>query len=287
MRGILIHYNAQTDQGLIRAEDGKRYAFYGQDWMSERRPSVNDEVDFEIDSTLAYDIYLLKAGRAPAPGFSPPSVDLSKIRASVSQGAQNLGDNPLAQRLLGDWSMVFAVLVLLGCLLPYLTVGGFMNTRVESASLLGVGSTVSQLIDVTHQLENLGRSFQNNQRNANQPNVEAFRWTLRLAYLLYLVPIFAIWLIAVRVLGRPARGLTMVQGFVSIALPILVPLLFMAAVYAQIPASDRQTAQNFGSLFNVSFLGLGLWVMVGAGIAQLLGRFGVIRKAPIELIGAR
>ncbi len=48
MRGILIHYNAQSDQGLIRAEDGKRYAFYGQDWMSERRPSVNDEVDFEM-----------------------------------------------------------------------------------------------------------------------------------------------------------------------------------------------------------------------------------------------
>lgn len=288
MRGILIHYNAQSDQGLIRAEDGKRYAFYGQDWMSERRPSVNDEIDFEIDGTVAYDIYLLKAGRAPAPASSGPAVDFSKLRASVAQGAQELGGNPFAQRLLGDWTMVFAVLTLLGCMLPFLTIGGgVFNARSESASLLGVGSTIGQIIDVTHQMENLGRNF--NQRNVqrNAQNVEVLRWSLRIGYLLYLVPVFALWLIVAKVRGKPARNLTLVQGLTSIALPILVPMLFSAAIYAQIPADARQLTQNLGGLFNISFMGIGFWVMVLAGVAQLLARFGILRKAPIDFFGAR
>lgn len=288
MRGILIHYNAQSEQGLIRAEDGNRYAFYKQDWQSERRPSVNDEVDFEVDGTIAYDIYLLKAGRAPVAASSGPSVDLTKLRETVSRGAQDLGGNPLAQRLLGDWTMVFAVLTLLGCMLPYLTIGGgLFNARTEAASLLGVGSTIGQVIDVTNQIENLGRNF--NQRNAqrNAQNVEGLRWSLRLGYLLYLVPIFALWLIVAKVRGKAARNLTIVQGLTSLALPILVPLLFSAAIYAQIPADARQFTQNLGGLVNVSFLGLGFWVMALAGLAQLLARFGVLRKAPIEFFGAR
>lgn len=288
MRGILIHYNAQSEQGLIRAEDGNRYAFYKQDWQSERRPSVNDEVDFEVDGTIAYDIYLLKAGRAPVAASSGPSVDLTKLRETVSRGAQDLGGNPLAQRLLGDWTMVFAVVTLLGCMLPYLTIGGgLFNARTEAASLLGVGSTIGQVIDVTNQIENLGRNF--NQRNAqrNAQNVEGLRWSLRLGYLLYLVPIFALWLIVAKVRGKAARNLTIVQGLTSLALPILVPLLFSAAIYAQIPADARQFTQNLGGLVNVSFLGLGFWVMALAGLAQLLARFGVLRKAPIEFFGAR
>jgi hypothetical protein len=79
----------------------------------------------------------------------------------------------------------------------------------------------------------------------------------------------------------------MVQGLTSAALPILVPLLFSAAIYAQIPADARQLTQNLGGLFNVSFMGLGFWVMVLAGVAQLLARFGVLRKAPIDFFGAR
>jgi hypothetical protein len=288
MRGILIHYNAQSEQGLIRAEDGNRYAFYRQDWQSERTPSVNDEVDFEIDGTIAYDIYLLKAGRAPRPQSPGPSVDLAKLRQSVSRGAQDLGGNPLAQRLLGDWKIVFAVLTLLGCMLPFLTIGGgLFNARSESASLLGVGNTIGQIIDVTHQMENLGRNF--NQRNAprNAQNVEMLRWSLRIGYLLYLVPVFALWLIVAVVRGKAARSLTVLQGAASIALPILVPLLFSAALYAQIPADARQLTQNLGGLFNISFMGLGFWVMVLAGVAQLLARFGVLRKAPIDFFGAR
>lgn len=287
MRGILIHYNPQSAQGLIRAEDGKRYAFYGQDWQSERRPSVNDEVDFEVDGTLAYDIYLLKAGRAPAPASSAPSVDLSKLRASVAQGAQDLGGNPFARRLLGDWAVLFAVLTLLGCLLPYLTIGGgLFNARGESASLLGVGKTIGQIVDVTYQMENLGRGFQQRNVQNNTRNVEALRWSLRIGYLLYLVPLIALWLIVAKVRGKAARNLAIVQGLSSILLPLLVPLLFSAAIYAQIPQEARQFTQNLGGLFNISFLGIGFWVMALAGLAQLLARF-VLRKAPIEFFGAR
>jgi hypothetical protein len=275
MRGTLIHYNAQSDQGLIRAEDGRRYAFNGRDWRAAYEPMVNDEVDFEIDGSVAYDIYLLNAGQTAEP-------------AQARHVERDIESAPLIRRLFGDWAAVFAALALLGCLLPFLTIGGgVFNARSESASLLGVGSTIGQIIDVTHQMENLGRNF--NQRNVqrNAQNAEGLRWSLRIGYLLYLVPVFALWLIVAKVRGKPARSLTLVQGLTSIALPILVPMLFSAAIYTQIPADARQLTQNLGGLFNISFMGIGFWVMVFAGVAQLLARFGVLRKAPIDFFGAR
>lgn len=287
MRGILIHYNAQSEQGLIRAEDGNRYAFHGQDWRSEFEPLVNDQVDFEVDGNVAYDIFLLKADHAPAsPG---PNIDFSR-QSNVAQGAQAPGGNSFAERLFGDWSFVFAAVVLLGCLLPYITVGGALKSRMESSSLVNVGNTIGQIIDVTNRMEKLGRGFLSS-RNAdrvarNERNVEILRWSLRIGYILYLVPIFALWLIVAKLRGKAARRLTVVQGLLSLVLPIGVPLLFSAAIYAQIPANARQFTQNLGGLFEVNFMGIGFWVMVLAGVAQLLARFA-LRNGPIDFFGGR
>jgi hypothetical protein len=271
MRGTLIHYNAQSDQGLIRAEDGKRYAFHGRDWRAEYEPLVNDEVDFQIAGAIAYDIYLV--GVTPAAATPLPAAPQR---------------SPLAQRLFGDWTVVFAVLALLGCLLPFLTVGGAFNTRAQSANLAGVGSTIGQIIDLSRKVESLSRGFRN-QRNLQRDakNAEVLRWSLRIGYALYLVPLFALLLIAAKAWGLRARALAAVQGLSSVVLPVAVPLAFSAAIYAQIPPDARKLAQNFGGLFEVSFTGPGFWVMVLAGAAQVLALFGVLRKAPIQLFGAR
>ena len=77
------------------------------------------------------------------------------------------------------------------------------------------------------------------------------------------------------------------QGLISVVVPIAVPVLFSFAVYAQLPAEARQFGPAISSLFNVSFAGLGLWVMVIGGIAQLLARFGVLRKAPLDFFAAK
>lgn len=275
MRGTLIHYNAQSDQGLIRAEDGRRYAFNGRDWRAAYEPMVNDEVDFEIDGSVAYDIYLLNAGQTAEP-------------AQARHVERDLESAPLIRRLFGDWAAVFAALALLGCMLPFLTVSGAFNARGQSATLFGTGGTINRIIEVTNRIENVGRTFRSPRRaERDAKNAEVLRWSLRIGYLLYLVPVFALWLVVAKAFGRPARVLSVVQALSSIVLPVMVPLAFSAAIYAQIPGDARKLAQNFGGLFEVSFTGIGFWVMVLAGVAQLLARFGMLRKAPIDFFGAR
>lgn len=277
MRGVLIHYDPQTDQGTIRGDDGKRYAFDGRDWRSEYEPMVNDEVDFGIDGAAAYDIHLLNVEPAGAP--PPPPVAVPIRRAQDPEAAS------LLHRLFGDWAATFALLTLIGCMLPFLTIGSALNEHRQSSALLTTGRTVGQIIDIANRIENFGRSFQNPERvERSARNVQTLRWSLRIGYLLYLVPVFALWLIVARMFGKRARRLAVVQGVSSIALPILVPLAFSAAIYAQIPADARQFAQQLGGLFSVSFTGIGFWVMVVAGLAQLFACFGALRISPIDFL---
>lgn len=277
MKGVLLHYNAESNQGLIRAEDGRRYAFNGPEWRSERRPTIGEEVDFEPRGTVAHEIYALKG--------AAPQVDLSRLRESVTQGARDLGGSDVGQRFLARWTAIIALVTLIGCMLPFISFGG------QSASLFGVGSEIGRAVDGLTQLENVGRMFGGNSFNTRRPAVEppslsGARWTLRIGYLLYLIPILSFAVVAFELLSRPAGRLSMLQGIASIALPIAVPLLLAAAIYAQLPAELRQMTGQLRGI-DISFLGLGFWVMVLSGIAQIANVLGFIGKQPRDLMGSR
>ena len=276
MRGVLLHYNDGTQQGLIRAEDGNRYAFAGSEWRSDRRPVVGDEIDFEIQGTTASDIYVSKAAAS--------GVDLTRLRESIAGSTRGFGDTAIGQRALGDWTLIIALIVLIGCFLPFLSFGR------DSVSLFGVASGVGSVIETTIRLENLGALMTSSSRfkRPEPTRLSGVRWSLRLAYLLYLVPMLTLLLIALELLRRPSRRCLFWQGVTSVAMPIVVPLLMGFLIYSQLPTNLQQAlARSGASAFDIGFMGIGFWVMVLAGIAQILNWMGKIKVAPRDLVGSR
>ena len=281
MRGILIHYNFESHQGLIRAEDGRRYAFHGQEWRSNRKPVTGDDIDFEVQGTVAYDIYVIKPAVAPV----DLSSTVSQLSGSVTQGARNLTSSDLGRRL-SSWTVIIAIVTLLGCFMPFISFGG------NQASLFGIGTEVGHAVDGLTQMEALGRMMNTPATGFGRPqqpqaqrsvDLSGLRWSLRVAYLLYLVPIATVAVICFALLNRKTGVAGLWQGLSALVLPILIPLLMSLAIYAQIPSELKQVLNGGG--IDVSFLGLGFWVLVLSGLAQMLNRFGVFKKQPWELVG--
>lgn len=294
MRGILLHYNFESHQGLIRGEDGRRYAFYGEEWRSNGSPATGDELDFEAEGTGAYDIYVVRPAAATqrlhdARGDARASQARNSARAgNGANRGSGLATNGIAQRLLADWTVIIALVTLLGCLLPYISFGA------GSQSLFGVGLEIGRAIDGMNQIESLGRAFAptrgqaaQQQKPPKQVDMSAARWSLRLGYLLYIIPALSFGVIALGFMQRPLCKIVWLQGLSCILLPVVVPVLLSIAIYAQLPADLKQMMGRTGVRIDISFLGLGFWVIVLSGIAQILNLFGYIRKRPMDLIGSR
>ena len=46
MRGTVLNFSIQTNQGFISGDDGKRYSFVGSDWNFSDAPIQGARVDF-------------------------------------------------------------------------------------------------------------------------------------------------------------------------------------------------------------------------------------------------
>lgn len=58
MQGKILDYSVQSSSGIISGNDGNRYTFENSQWKSDKSPSVNQIVDFEIEGSNAIGIYL-------------------------------------------------------------------------------------------------------------------------------------------------------------------------------------------------------------------------------------
>lgn len=66
MQGIILNYTIQTGKGLISGDDGKRYKFEIQNWVSRTtNPEVGTKIDFEIRDDEAINIYLIAQIQQP------------------------------------------------------------------------------------------------------------------------------------------------------------------------------------------------------------------------------
>ena len=69
-KGRVLAFDWKTASGVISGDDGYRYDFQTNDWVSEARPDVGTEVDFEKVGSYAKKIYVsLSVG--PASKFQP------------------------------------------------------------------------------------------------------------------------------------------------------------------------------------------------------------------------
>lgn len=59
MRGTVLSFSIQTNQGFISGDNGKRYEFTGSDWNLSTTPEVGTKVDFdfETEGNKAFAIY--------------------------------------------------------------------------------------------------------------------------------------------------------------------------------------------------------------------------------------
>lgn len=58
MKGIILAYSAQTNKGVISAEDSTRYHFAQRDWRELETPKRGTRVNFDLDSSgYATNIY--------------------------------------------------------------------------------------------------------------------------------------------------------------------------------------------------------------------------------------
>jgi len=58
MKGKILDFSIQNGVGVISADDGKRYNFSASEWKSDKSPTANQIVDFEIADENAVGIYL-------------------------------------------------------------------------------------------------------------------------------------------------------------------------------------------------------------------------------------
>jgi TM2 domain-containing membrane protein YozV len=57
MRGTILHFSIQKNQGQISGNDGKRYQFSGAEWNLSDSPLQGTPVDFDVDGNQAISIY--------------------------------------------------------------------------------------------------------------------------------------------------------------------------------------------------------------------------------------
>ncbi len=57
MRGTVLHFSIQENQGFIAGDDGNRYEFTGESWGLKNSPEQGNKVDFGIEDNRAIKIF--------------------------------------------------------------------------------------------------------------------------------------------------------------------------------------------------------------------------------------
>ncbi|MFU9045908.1 DUF805 domain-containing protein [Acinetobacter tibetensis] len=66
MKGTLVDFNFQINEGVIQGDDGKRYSFFGSEWKDHTSPARGQNVDFAVnDLNQAVSIYVQAFARQP------------------------------------------------------------------------------------------------------------------------------------------------------------------------------------------------------------------------------
>jgi TM2 domain-containing membrane protein YozV len=57
MKGTILDFTIQTNEGVISGEDGMRYTFKGAEWRHDKLPRRGQYVDFAISDGMATGVY--------------------------------------------------------------------------------------------------------------------------------------------------------------------------------------------------------------------------------------
>jgi hypothetical protein len=187
MIGTILNFHPGFG-GLLRGEDGRRYPFAASAWPGDEPPVPGTKVDFEKDGDSAADLVPLPAET----GAAPPDDTAAWLTARPG--------------------LPIALLLLVACVLPFLTLGPF------SANLFNVVGVASSL----------GRYAPVN------VNLEAGLW---LFHGLYIVPALALALFLLEWRGLAGRWWRICIGLVGLLAPVAIALGARAMFTATQPQS--------------------------------------------------
>jgi len=162
-----------ADGGLLRGEDGRRYAFDAAEWKGPAPRAMGGLVDFEPDGERALSVHPLPAPPGAAAGPRP-----------------FLADRP---------GLPIALLMLIACFLPFLTLGPF---RANMFNVAGVAASLGDYAPV---------------------NVD-MATGLWLFHFLYVVPAAAVALLVLEWRGLAGRWLRIGAGLIGLLAPVAIAL---------------------------------------------------------------
>jgi len=133
MKGSILSFDQAAGSGLIRADDGKRYQFSGQNWSDRTSaPFPGVLVDFETSGEMARDIIVLRTGNAAGTAAMPNADD-------AASNGNLLGGLSIAGGVLGfvpGFGFIFSVAGL---------VLGILARKQAKSTANGTGATLGAI----------------------------------------------------------------------------------------------------------------------------------------------
>jgi TM2 domain-containing membrane protein YozV len=118
MIGYIESYEPDNQIGVIKSEE-KSYTFHLDDWVAQVPPDVGDDVNFDIEGTIARNINLVGAYLTP-----PKAVKYKYVAAAL---ALFLGFTGLHRFYLGFYWLGIAQLALTAATVGYGALWGFVE----------------------------------------------------------------------------------------------------------------------------------------------------------------
>ncbi|RYY79030.1 MAG: TM2 domain-containing protein [Moraxellaceae bacterium] len=109
MKGQVLDFSVQTNNGIISGNDNQRYHFNGAEWRDQRLPARGISVDFDVDRNgYATGIYVLSTP-SHFPPIGQPVGNKSRIVAAVL--AFFLGGFGIHKFYLGQigWGIIYLI----------------------------------------------------------------------------------------------------------------------------------------------------------------------------------
>jgi hypothetical protein len=291
MKGKILGFDDASGRGHIAGPDGKRYAFTAKDLLGGKAAKQGDEADFEVNGDAAVDIYITRSGidfNAAASNVAGAMSGVAgtlggvagSVKSAVSSGqvGQSLEGNSALRFVLGRSGVIWAILILLACFLPYANVPGGFGQPGYSYSVMGTYSVAEQVASGARQLQQLGNMFRN---GGGEGGPTGLGWIAFSTWVLFLI--YAIPALAVLVLVREAQGGS--SGFIrvmtAIAALVCAPVVwFVWSILAAM--GSGLSPQQWEQIMNAAggsggTMGFGFYLMLLSGVLLLLSVMGIVK----------
>ena len=106
MKGQILDFSVQRNEGVLSGSDGMRYTFNGAEWKGDTQPNRGMWVDFNAQGSIATDIYR-------ALGQAPGMQTGNKSKATATLLAAFLGGFGAHKFYMGSWG--WGIVYLLTC----------------------------------------------------------------------------------------------------------------------------------------------------------------------------